>query len=174
MRLKSMLSLSLLVGLAAVAHANDNSSTFLKKAAQGGIAEVSMSQLALKKTGNAEVKEFAEMMIRDHRTANARVETLAKQKKVALPMEASAADKAKEKKLMDLAGAKFDEEYMDENVDAHEKTVKLFKKQAEEGTDKDVKAFAAETLPKLEHHLMMAKQLEDKLDDAHDAKDAND
>ena len=48
-------------------------------------------------------------------------------------------------------------------VDDHEKDVKEFTAQAQSGTDPDVKAFAAKTLPTLQSHLDMIKGIKDRM-----------
>jgi putative membrane protein len=44
-------------------------------------------------------------------------------------------------------------------VKDHEKAVKLFSKESSSGKDAELKAFATKTLPTLQHHLEMARQL---------------
>jgi len=44
-------------------------------------------------------------------------------------------------------------------VKDHEKAVQLFSTEAQEGKDADIKAFASKTLPTLQEHLQMARQL---------------
>lgn len=44
----------------------------------------------------------------------------------------------------------------------HEDTVDLFKRYGSEGDNPDLKAWAAKTVPALEHHLKMAEDLEEK------------
>ncbi len=48
-------------------------------------------------------------------------------------------------------------------VVAHEKDVAEFQKQADNGTDADLKKFAAETLPTLKMHLEMIKAISGKI-----------
>ncbi len=45
-------------------------SMFVKKAAQGGLAEVELGQLATQKAANEEVKKFGQRMVDDHSKAN--------------------------------------------------------------------------------------------------------
>jgi putative membrane protein len=59
-----------------------------------------------------------------------------------------------------LNGAEFNEEYIDDQVEAHEDAVDLFKRYATEGENADLKAWAAKTLPALEHHYKMAQDLD--------------
>lgn len=65
--------------------------------------------------------------------------------------------------LSKLSGAAFDKEYVKKMVEAHEKDVAEFQKQADSGTDGNLKKFAAETLLKLKMHLEMIKKIQDKI-----------
>ena len=58
-----------------------------------------------------------------------------------------------------MQGAAFDREYARMMVKDHEEDVALFRKEAQSGKDADLKAYAQKTLPTLEEHLQMAKQL---------------
>jgi putative membrane protein len=48
-------------------------------------------------------------------------------------------------------------------VKDHEDDVKAFETQSKEGTDADVKSFAAKTLPTLQEHLQMARNAAQKV-----------
>src|SRR5689334_1753041 len=49
---------------------DETSSNFLVKAANGGMTEVQLAELAKQNAASARVKDFSEMMIRDHTDAN--------------------------------------------------------------------------------------------------------
>jgi putative membrane protein len=133
---------------------------FLKQAAQNGHAEVESSKLAVTKASHTQVKGFAQQMVDDHTKANQELAALASSKGVDVPKEPSVAQKAKMKVLESADGANFDKRYADSmGVAAHRDTLKLFQKAAAGATDPDVKAFAAKTLPTLQHHLQMAQDL---------------
>ncbi len=133
---------------------------FLKQAAQNGHTEVEGSKLALTKGVNPQVKTFAQQMVDDHTKAGDELTALAASKGVEVPKSPSVAQKAKLKILSMRDGASFDEHYAESiGVKAHEDTVKLFKKAAGDVKDADVKAFITKTLPTLEHHLQMARDL---------------
>ena len=61
--------------------------------------------------------------------------------------------------LSKLKGEEFDRAYMKEMVDDHEHDVEKFRQEAKEAKDPEVKSFAAKTLPTLEAHLRMAKDV---------------
>ena len=136
---------------------------FMMEAARGGMAEIELSRLATTKSQNAEVKKFANQMIQDHTNASAELKQLAGKKNVTLPTELDAEHKGMKDKLSGLSGAEFDKEYVNAMVTDHEKTVGLFKTQADGGTDADAKAFAGKTLPKLQMHLDMIKGMQGKM-----------
>jgi putative membrane protein len=138
---------------------DEASSSFLVKAADGGLTEVRMGELGQQKATNTSVKNFATMMINDHTGANDQVKSLAAQRNVTLP-DAPASDN--QKNVEDLAkktGKDFDKAFMDAMVMDHEKTIDLFKSASSKSNDADVKAFADNTLPKLQMHLDSAKAI---------------
>ena len=136
-----------------------NASDFVDDASAKGIAEIEGGKLALEKGQSADVKKFAQQMIDDHTAANAKLKALAAQKKLEVADDAELMSKAKEMILKLRDGESFDKAYANNQVVAHEQTIELFRKQAEKGEDADLKAFAKTTLPKLEGHLKMAKDL---------------
>lgn len=133
---------------------------FFTKAAQGGHAEVESSKLAASKAASADVKTFAQQMVTDHTKAGEELAALAASKGFTVPASPSPAQQSQIKTLDGTTGADFDRRYAKVmGVDAHRETVALFKKASSGAKDPDVKAFAAKTLPTLEHHLKMAEDL---------------
>lgn len=133
---------------------------FMKQAAQNGMAEVQSSQLALTKATDPKVKAFAQKMVDDHTKANQELMALASAKGIDVPKEPSVAQKARMKLLDTADGATFDRRYAENmGVEAHEDTLKMFRKAAAGARDADIKAFAAKTVPELEEHLKMAQAL---------------
>lgn len=137
--------------------------TFVTKAAEGGIAEVKLGQLAQQKASDTAVKSFGEQMVTDHSKANDELKTLASSKGLTLPSDMSAKEKADYDRLSKLSGAAFDKAYMQMMVADHRTDVNEFKRESQHGMDPDVKAFAAKTLPTLEHHLQMAQSTDAKV-----------
>src|SRR2546423_4317974 len=135
-------------------------SRFLHDAAQGGMAEVRASRMAVDKAVNTQVKGYAQQMVDDHAKADEALKALAAKKGVTLPAEPSLAQKAKLELLSSSDGASFDRRYASTwGVSAHRDTVRLFQKAATSAADPDIKAYAAKTLPTLQHHLQMAGEL---------------
>ncbi len=130
---------------------------FVTKAAQGGAAEVQMAQAAQQKTQDATVKQFAQAMIDDHTPANAKLAQLATAKGMTAPTDPSPAQQKMLAKLQGMDGAKFDHAYMAGQVKSHQTMLKLFEREATNGTDTDLKAFAESTQPIIQKHLTMAQ-----------------
>ncbi len=137
------------------------SNSFVEDAVQGGTAEVVIGKLALEKSQSADIKTFAQHMVDQHTKANHELVVLAKKLDIEVPDEAALMDKAK-KGILEEREESFDKAYVNNQVDAHEKTVDLFKKEASSSDNAELKKFAADTLPTLEKHLDEAKKLQAK------------
>lgn len=132
---------------------------FAAKAAQGGIAEVKVSQLAVHKSHNKYVLAVARRMIRDHSAANEELKTVAQDKKMALPSDTDPKHKAAYAKLSRLSGSAFDKAYIAGQEKDHAATVKLFENEIAMGQDKDISGFAVKNLPTIEDHSRMIFQV---------------
>jgi putative membrane protein len=133
---------------------------FAKKAAQGGMAEVKLGQLAEQKGASPEVKNFGHRMVQDHSKANDQLKDVTSPENIPLPNELDKSDQATYDRLSKLSGDAFDREYARDMVKDHSKDVSEFQKEAKNGKDESIKNFAAQTLPTLENHLDQARQME--------------
>ena len=131
--------------------------TFVTKAAQGGMAEVELGKLATQTASNDKVKQFGQRMVDDHTKAGDELKAIAAQKGMTIPSDLSSKDAATKNRLSGLNGAAFDRAYMQDMVNDHKADIAEFQKEADHGTDPDVKAFAQKTLPTLQEHLRMAQ-----------------
>ena len=136
---------------------------FVMEAAQGGMAEVELGRLATEKATNADVKQFGQRMVDDHGKANDELKGFASQKNVTLPSELDAKHKATRDRLSKLSGDAFDKAYMREMVADHNKDVAAFTRASKTAKDPDLKAWAGKTLPTLEEHQRMAKEVAGKV-----------
>jgi putative membrane protein len=136
--------------------------TFIKKAAEGGLAEVELGKLATEKAASPEVKQFGQRMVEDHSKANEQLKQVASEKGVAVPEKLSPKDAATKARLEKLSGKAFDRAYMHDMVVDHTKDVSEFRMEAKNAKDPDVKNFASQTLPVIEDHLKQAKSIAPK------------
>jgi putative membrane protein len=133
---------------------------FAMKAAEGGLTEVKLGQLAAEKATNLDVKAFGQQMVDDHTKANTELKSVAGAQGMTLPTELNAKHQAMYTKLQNTSGAEFDHMYVRSMVKDHEEDVKDFQKEANSGKDPQIKDFASKTLPVLQGHLEKVKALQ--------------
>lgn len=136
--------------------------SFIRHATNDGASEIKLSQMALEKSSSAGVKALAQRMIDDHTTTNDALRTLAQGKHVTVPTPPAEPDKQLSA-LKDKDGAAFDKAWAEATVKSHQKAVALFTAEKRQAQDPDVHNFAAKTLPVLDEHLKMARDLQDQL-----------
>jgi putative membrane protein len=132
---------------------------FLKDAALGGITEVELGNLAAQKASNADVKQFAQKMVDDHTKANDQLKQVATRNSIEVPAALDSKHQSRIDKLAKLSGEQFDKAYVKDQLKDHENDVREFQDEAQNGSDPNVKAFATTTLPTLQEHLEMVKNL---------------
>ena len=132
---------------------------FVNEAAQGGIAEVQLGQLATEKASSDAVKQFGQRMVNDHSQANDKLKELASSKGVTLPQEPSAKDRATNERLSKLSGEQFDKAYMADMLKDHKMDIAKFQHESRSGQDPQVKEFASSTLRTLQDHLKAAEKI---------------
>jgi len=140
---------------------DDSDAKFTTQAAVGGMAEVELSKMALEKSSNAKVKEFATMMVKDHGMANTELMAIAKQKNITLPSTVDEEHKQKMDDLSKKTGTDFDKAYVDAMVSGHKSTLKLMEDESKDGKDDDLKSFATKTAPIVQSHLVMINKIKD-------------
>ena len=118
--------------------------------------------MATERAESPYVRQFGQRMVTDHTKANDKLKSIAQDKNIEVPTEMSTQHQQIAERLSDSQSTSFDRAYIRQMVEDHEKAVKLFSKEAQQGQDAELKEFAAETLPTLQEHLNMAKQLAQK------------
>ena len=134
---------------------------FVEKASVGGLAEVELGKLAQQRASSEQVKQFATRMVEDHTKANDELKAIAGTKGVQLPKNLAKGHQKEMAMLGRRSGSEFDREYMSHMVSDHMKDISVFESQAKSGKDADLKAFATKTLPTLQEHLKLAKNVQD-------------
>jgi putative membrane protein len=158
---------------------------FAEQAAYAGNAEVKLGQLASERAQNPAVKEFAQMMVRDHSKSGAELKQAVSRHDVQPPAGLDAEHQRLYDRLSKLQGAEFDREYMNAMVEGHEKVKSMVSSRAgnnrastdrtrgatgTSGTtgstqlDTAVNQWATKTLPAIEQHLQKAEQVRAKVD----------
>jgi putative membrane protein len=134
---------------------------FVQKAAISDMYEIESSKLAQKMSKSAAVTKFAGEMIKAHTATTAQIKTITAGDAALKPPAALDEDHAK--LIADLKAATpdtFDTLYVDQQTSGHSDTLSLMKSYADAGDNAKLKAFAAETAPKVQMHLDMVKQID--------------
>jgi putative membrane protein len=136
---------------------------FVTKAAQGNSAEVELGKIVAAKSKNPSVKQFAQMMVKDHTTALNELQELAQSKNLNFNDDLPDDAKTLQAKLSSDTGKQLDKDYMNSMVEDHQKDVQEFTDKSQTAKDPDVKQWAGKTLPTLQKHLEKAQQIDAKL-----------
>ena len=123
------------------------------------MAEVELAKIAEQKASSDQVKQFAQRLVADHTKANDQLKQIASRQNVNIPDELGKKYQSKVDKLNKLSGADFDKAYVKDQVKDHKDAVSEFKSESQNGTVPEVQQFASQTLPTLEQHLDLAKNL---------------
>lgn len=132
---------------------------FVKEAAMGGLAEVEMGKLAVQKGNSEDVKQFGQKLIDDHTKANDQLKQVASQDNIQIPTAPDKKEQEKIDKLSKLSGPAFDKAFVKDQVKDHKTDIKEFQREAQGGSEANVKTFASSTIPVLQQHLGMAENL---------------
>ena len=155
-----LLALALLPNVRAAEEAPPASDLdFLTRALISGHREVKLSELAKTRAESDKVKEFAQLMVEDHKLLSEKL-TKAADRKIAIGVGLEKETKEAHEKLSKLTGAEFDRAYTRHMVEDHEKAIKLFEafSKSDKGNE-EMRKCASEALPKLREHLQMARKL---------------
>ena len=116
--------------LTTVAVAQDNFSSsdkdFLKDSAQGNVAEVELAKLALQKSSNADVKQFAHRMIKDHEMLQKKMKPFVQAAGVSAEDKLNSEHQEEYDKLKGLSGNDFNKEYVEYMDKDHHKDLQHF------------------------------------------------
>ena len=130
---------------------------FMMMAGKDGMKEVHMGQMAVQQGQNAEVKKLGSTIVSDHTKANNELMEIATKRGVKLDQR-HAMDKMSKKDMEN-----FDQAWLGMMVNDHQKDIASFQRQAQGGTDPELKAFAKKTLPVLQKHLKLVQAAQKKL-----------
>jgi len=139
----------------------EDDTEFAVAAADGGMLEVQLGELAQRNGMSSTVKDFGKMMVDDHSKANDELKSMAQAKNITLPTSLSSDKQDTYDDLAKKTGKEFDQAYADLMVKDHKKDIDEFKEEAEDGKNADLKSWAAGKVPTLEMHLQKAQAMQD-------------
>ena len=132
---------------------------FMLAAAQGGMTEVKLGELAAQNGKRDDVKAFGQRMVKDHTAINEDLKALAAQKGVTLPKSLDADHQSIVDNMTALKGSEFDDAYIAGMIQTHQKDAKTFKAESAATQDVDIKYFLDKSIPVVESHLQQATTL---------------
>ncbi|MCX7079358.1 MAG: DUF4142 domain-containing protein [Pseudomonas sp.] len=153
-------SIAVLLGLGASSAFAQSPAEFINEASAQGVADIEASRLAHQKTTAIEVKDYTIQVINDRTTANQHLAKIAR--KLELPVADREEVVSKAKTLMPEVqdGDAFDQAYAASQVKTTQEAIAQLQREAQTTQVPEIKAFAEETLPKLENHLQRARALQ--------------
>lgn len=134
--------------------------TFLQMAASSNQWEIQSSQVALQRSTDPAIRNFAQMIIADHQQLGAQM--MAAAQAAGLPPPPQAMMPEEQQMLAQLQSApagSFDAMYRDMQIAAHQKAIGLFQNYAASGDIPTLRATASQGLPVLQKHLATAQAL---------------
>lgn len=132
---------------------------FVRTAAEAGLANIAMGQLALQRTNNAEVRQFAQAEIAEQQQIKQNLTRLVPRMGVALPTAPGPKYQALMSQLSQLSGEQFNQAYMNEaGVNAHLENAATFQREAQFGRYPDLVNLATAALPTIQQHFTIASQ----------------
>lgn len=136
---------------------------FMTNAAHANLSEIEMARIALQKSDDIDVREYAKLVQSDHLNALTDLADLMKDQNVPQP-KSPPPDAAQDiARANILTGPEFDREFINMMVADHQKAVEMFRDETTATQNPDVKKYVEVVLPKLEMHLEKAQRLQSKL-----------
>jgi len=136
---------------------------FAKKMYEANALEVKLGTLAQKKASNADVKEFANLMVKDHTEAKDAIKKMAMEKNIMVP-EMSDEKQSKITSLEKKSGMDFDKTYMDMMVKDHKKDADYLQKAIKDLEDPEFKEYAKNMLSTVMMHEQKAEDISQNLE----------
>ncbi|GGA98958.1 DUF4142 domain-containing protein [Puia dinghuensis] len=133
---------------------------FAVDAANAGMTEIEAAKTARQNGREADVKEYAAMIIKDHTEVADKLKAIAAKKNLTLPADISRESQEDIAALQKKTGKDFDKAYLKMMVADHKKALILFNDESKNGSDADIRAFADATVHTLQHHLDEAEKCE--------------
>jgi putative membrane protein len=136
---------------------NEIDQMFMKEASQGGLGNIMLGELALKKSNNSQVKAFANAEIQEQQQVKSNLMRIAPQAGMTLPTTPAPKFQAAMNRLSQLDGERFDQAYMAEGgVNAHLENAALFQREAAFGQNPDLVSLTNGGLPIIRQHFNTA------------------
>jgi putative membrane protein len=133
--------------------------TFVKDSMEGSLAEVNFAKLALQKSQDKNVREFATKMIHDHEMLISEMKPVAREMGVKVPTGAPHSDHAKYVELKMKSGTDFDRAYVEAMVKDHHDDLQTFLDEESKASNPQLKAAVAKGESVIREHTEMIDKI---------------
>lgn len=136
---------------------------FASAVTNNALNKVNTGKMALEKSTNSRVKNFATMLVNDHTKLGDELSVIAKDKKITLPALSGMAEMHQADRLAMKQGNDFDRAYLDAMILDEKKALDICENGSKTCKDGSLKAFAAKSTPVLKMHLDSAQAVRSSL-----------
>ena len=151
----------LILAAAAVSYAASLSNVdkqFLVTVARMDMTEAHEGQMAQSRATRADVKDYAKTVVDDHTASYSQVSQLAAKTGATIPTGINVGRNQTIVQLVHMKGDHFDRQFANDEVTAERQSLAVYQREAKNGRDPDVKAYASKMIPTIEKHLQTAER----------------
>lgn len=141
----------------------DPTQMFLKDQYSYNLFEIQLSQWVQQKAQDEQIKQFAQMLIKDHQQANQQLKRIAQSAGAQLEEKLGPVHQAKLQKFQQCPQSAVDRKYAFSQAAGHMMGVLELTYQSRNAQNQQVKQYATKMLPKMQQHLDQATQIATQL-----------
>lgn len=141
----------------------DPTQMFLKDQYSCNLYEIQLSQWVQQKAQDEQIKQFAQMLIKDHQQANQQLKRIAQSAGAQLEEKLDPVHQAKLKKFQQCPQSAVDRKFAFSQAAGHMMGVLELTYQSRNAQNQQVKQYATKMLPKMQQHLDQATQIATQL-----------
>lgn len=138
---------------------------FPQRMAMSDMFEIQSSQLAAERSQNQNVRQFAQEMVRAHTQTSQQMTQILQNvpNAPALPTTLDAQHQERLNTLRQANAERFDQLYIDQQVEAHDMAHTMLRDYAQSGQIAELRTFASQTAPTVQQHLERAREIDQSL-----------
>jgi putative membrane protein len=136
---------------------------FVEAQLEGNLAEIDMAKLAIQRSQDQNIRNFAQKMITDHTAANGTLMPIAQGQEIGMPTAVSPQHQAIMDKLSQMSGVAFDTAYINMMIQAHGETLAAMNNQLTNGQSQVLNVWVQNTRPVVMQHEQIAEQIKAEL-----------
>lgn len=144
-----------------VATLESDTADYIRNAAIGDMFEIAAAQVAVSRSHDPALQQFARMMVADHKAMENRLATDLQRAEfsMTLPDTLDAAHILLVQQLQSANDRDFDSAFLQQQIMTHESALRLHLTYAQSGRDGSLRHYAAAAIPKIRSHLAAAEEL---------------